>query len=180
MIDQARLLQERKGLVNITWEIGDVTSLPFPDGAFSVVLSRYAFHHLLDPSHVLNEMARVCRPDGRIVVADVFTVSAEQGVAYDRVEKLRDPSHARALRSDELRSMFADAGLRLLGTEYYRLTVDLESLLIASRTPSAESEQVRRLIAADIGKNETGFEPRRLGAGIEFSFPVVVLVAEKR
>ncbi len=113
MIDQAGLLQRKKGLTNLAWEIGNVTALPFPEGAFSVALSRYAFHHLLDPSRVLAEMARVCDPGGRVVITDVFVTSADQGAAYDRVEKLRDPSHVRALRLEELQTMFTSAGLEL-------------------------------------------------------------------
>ena len=49
MLAQARKLQEQKGLANLSWEVGDVSALPFADAAFSVVLSRYAFHHLPNP-----------------------------------------------------------------------------------------------------------------------------------
>lgn len=178
MIDQARLLQRKKGLTNVAWEIGNVTALPFSDGAFSVALSRYAFHHLLDPSRVLSEMARVCEPGGRVALADVFVTSADQGAAYDRVEKLRDPSHVRALRLEELQSMFASAGLELTRTEFYRLAVDLDSLLSASRTLADAADQVRKLLVADVGRNQTGMEPKRVGGGIEFSFPVVILAGK--
>ena len=47
-------------------------------------------------------MVRVCRPGGRVAVIDVFTSSPEQAEAYNRVEKLRDPSHVRALSLEEL------------------------------------------------------------------------------
>src|ERR1051326_9124432 len=58
MIERAKDLQRREGLENLTWHIGDVRSLPFDDHCFSVVLSRYAFHHLQNPLEVLVEMAR--------------------------------------------------------------------------------------------------------------------------
>ena len=57
-----------KGLSNLTWKVGDILPLPFVDEPFSLVLSRYSFHHFLDPKAVLSEMIRVCRPGGRVMV----------------------------------------------------------------------------------------------------------------
>src|SRR5262245_41056251 len=62
MIEQAQARQRAKGLTNLTWLVGDAVPLPFPDAAFSVVVTRYSFHHFLDPRAVLAEMVRVCRP----------------------------------------------------------------------------------------------------------------------
>src|SRR6185369_10253048 len=66
MIERARALQQEKGLTNVTWRLGDVLPLPFADGSFSIVTSRFAFHHFLDPGAVLAEMKRVCAPGGRV------------------------------------------------------------------------------------------------------------------
>lgn len=175
MIEQAKSLQRQKGISNLSWEVGNVEALPFSDESFSIVLTRYTFHHFLNPGAVLREMTRVCRHSGRVVVADVFTTSNAQAAAYDRVEKWRDPSHARALGLEELKSLFADAGIALDRQEFYRLGVELESLLRATATEPSAADQVRQLLAADIGKNETGMSPRRVGSAIHFSFPVVVL-----
>src|SRR5207244_7010379 len=64
MIERARALQAEKGLENVSWRLGDVLPLPYPDGSFSIVTSRFAFHHFLDPRGVLAEMKRVCAPGG--------------------------------------------------------------------------------------------------------------------
>src|SRR4030095_14769010 len=52
------------GLANVTLDHGDVQALPYADGTFSIVVSRFAFHHFADPRAVLAEMRRVCRPGG--------------------------------------------------------------------------------------------------------------------
>jgi ubiquinone/menaquinone biosynthesis C-methylase UbiE len=179
MIAQAEQLQERKQLKNVSWQVGDVERLPMADDTFSIVVCRYALHHLLEPARVLGEMARVCEPGGRVVVADVFTKSVEQGVAYDRVEKLRDPSHVRALRLDEITAMFQAAELQITGTEFYRLAVGLEPCLQASATVHGAAEEVRQLLTADIGKDATGMSPQWAGDALQFSFPVVVVAARK-
>ena len=62
MIDRARALVRERGLANVTLTVGDVRPLPYEDGAFSLVVSRFAFHHFPDPGAVLREMVRVCAP----------------------------------------------------------------------------------------------------------------------
>ena len=47
MIEQANLLKQEKKLNNIKYEIGDVTHLPYVDASFSLVVTRYSFHHLV-------------------------------------------------------------------------------------------------------------------------------------
>ena len=65
-----------------------------------------------------------------MAVIDVFTTSSpEQAEAYNRVEKLRDPSHVRALSLEELTSLCHDAGLWGLRTAFYKLEMELETLL---------------------------------------------------
>lgn len=65
MIAQARDRQRKGGLDNMTWQVGDAMRLPFEDGRFDVVLTRYSFHHIPDPAAALREMTRVCRPGGK-------------------------------------------------------------------------------------------------------------------
>src|SRR6516165_5347835 len=62
MLDRALKLAIDKGLANTTWRQGDVYSLPFDDAGFTIVTTRFSFHHFLDPAAVLREMVRVCTP----------------------------------------------------------------------------------------------------------------------
>ena len=57
MIAQARERQRSLKLDNIEWHVGDATRLPFADGEFDVVLTRYSFHHMPDPAAALREIA---------------------------------------------------------------------------------------------------------------------------
>ncbi len=52
----------------------DMRSMPFPDGAFDVVVSRAAVHNLYrvgERQAAIREIARVLRPGGRAVIADI-------------------------------------------------------------------------------------------------------------
>ena len=56
---------------------------------------------LSGPLAVVAEMCRVCKQGGRVAVADVFTsADPAKAEAYNRLERLRDPSHVRALDDD--------------------------------------------------------------------------------
>ncbi len=179
MIEQAQARQQSKGLTNLTWLVGDAVPLPFPDAAFSVVVTRYSFHHFLAPRAVLAEMVRVCQAGGRVVVIDVFTSSPEQAKAYNRVEKLRDPSHVRALSLDELTGLFQDAGLGAVQIAFYKLEMQLGSLLARSFPNPGDADRIRQIFADDIGLDRLGVGVHRRDEALHFAFPVVVVAGEK-
>ena len=171
MIDQARARQARTGLANLDWHIGDATALPFEDGRFDRVTTRYSFHHMPNPAAALAEMKRVCRVDGRVVVIDA-TPTADAQQAYDAMERLRDPSHTSALTLDQLRRMGRDAGLREVLIDGYRLEARLDTL--------ADSEDMPALVAMfdeDIaaGTDRIGVGAWHAPDGIGFHFPVSIM-----
>jgi SAM-dependent methyltransferase len=65
LLELARQRAEAEGL-QATFLDGDPGELPFPDGAFEVVLSAAADLLAPDPPCAAGELLRVCRPGGRI------------------------------------------------------------------------------------------------------------------
>ena len=179
MIERAKELQRSQGLTNVAWHVDAVPPLPFEDESFSLVFTRYSFHHILDPLAVLKEMVRVCKASGRVVVVDVFMTTNEQARAYNHMEKLRDPSHVRALLLDELESLFDHAGLAIPKATFYKQPMSLEALLKGSFPNPGEGEQVRQIITDDVGKNELGLGVERLDGVIRFAYPIAVFVSLK-
>jgi ubiquinone/menaquinone biosynthesis C-methylase UbiE len=180
MIEQARALQQSHRLANLTWRIGHVLPLPFADDSFSLVVTRYSFHHFLDPKAVLAQMVRVCAPGGRVAVVDVFTSSPEQAEAYNRMEKLRDPSHVRALSLEELTGLFHEAGLQNVRRQFYKHAFGLEPVLQGSFPNPGDAYKVRRLFEDDLGVNRLGLGVHRKEGDVHFAYPIVILVGHKR
>jgi ubiquinone/menaquinone biosynthesis C-methylase UbiE len=65
LIVTARDLGVKEGL-GVDFEVGDAERLDYPDASFDVVSSAHGVVHAYDHRAVANELARVCRPGGRL------------------------------------------------------------------------------------------------------------------
>jgi len=180
MIERARALAAEQRLVNLSFQVGDVLPLPFADAAFSIVVSRFAFHHFLDPAAVLAEMHRVCRPGGRVVVADLLASSdPAKADGFHRMEMLRDPSHARALTLAQLRALFRAAGFAAPAEAFWRMDIDVEGLLQRS-FPAPDSEAIiRRMFEDSVADDGLGLETRREDGRLRFTYSNVILTGAR-
>jgi ubiquinone/menaquinone biosynthesis C-methylase UbiE len=178
MIERARQIQREKDLNNLSWQIGNVLPLPFPDASFSLVITRYSFHHFLEPQAVFTEMVRVCTPGDRVLVADVIMLP-EKREFLDQEEKLRDPSHTRTLTPDEFCRMADDLQLRNIKTKFFQSVRNLNAHLKASFPNPGDEEKVRQIFREDIGKDDLGLGAHWQGDEIYFAYPIIVLVGRK-
>ena len=181
MLERARLLAAEKRLTNVSWREGDVTALPYPDGAFTIVVTRFAVHHFPDPPAVFREMVRVCAPGGRIVVVDTFgSADPAKAATFNRLEKLRDPSHVRCLALAELKGLFRDAGLGEPRERFSELRDTVDNLLARSFPNPGDDAKIVELFTASLDDDCLGIPLRRSGDRLEYAYPVAILAAERR
>ncbi len=147
MLDAARL---RARALDLPLQLhrGDATLLPFPDGSFDVVLAVTVLCLVPDAAQAVREMARVLRPGGRLVLADLgrFNLWA----AKRRVQSWLGASfwrstHFRSQR--ELCALARHAGLNVVavrGTVHFppsalaaRVLAPVEPMLTRWRVPGA-------------------------------------------
>ena len=178
MLDRARAHAAQLGLTNVTWRQDDVLPLPWPDASFSIVTSRFAFHHFLDPLAVLREMKRVAAPGARVVVVD-STPDTRRADAFNRMERLRDPSHVRSLPVDEHRELYATVGLPEPRVTSYRLEGEMESLIGRSFPNPGDDEKIRQIFRQALADDSLDIQPRLEAGQIRYGFPVSVLVADR-
>ena len=142
---------------------GDATDLPFPDDQFDVVVSRFALHHMDDPASAIGEMARVCRPRGSVTLIDMVA----GGARHDELERLRDPSHTRALPEEEYRGMFAAARREAERDAEWEQTMPVEHWLEQAKTPEAARDRIRTAFEEEAdGGAATGLRASRTDDGL--------------
>lgn len=180
MLERARRYQAEQQVANVAWQLGSSTDLPFADHTFDCVVTRFSFHHFLDPLAALGEMKRVARPGGTVLVCDVAPSPATQD-AFNHWEILRDPSHTCALTLAEFEGLGDAAGLLLRRKETCPFDRDLEGLLAGSFPKAGDADRIRALFEADIrsGRNSLGVGARRENGAISLTYPVVVLAWQK-
>lgn len=182
MLEQARAAQADRGMTNIEWIEGDAIALPFGDESFSIVSSGAAFHHFEQPERVLAEMVRVCRPGGRVAIIDV-TPEADKAQAYDRMERMRDPSHGHAHSIGEFLEMGARLGLiepvsqtNLAGPMPY-------AAVLATSFPEEHSrEDLLALMRADAdgGEDRLGFKASVQDSEVMVTYPMSIICWVRR
>jgi len=73
----------------IDLQLQDARRLKFESGSFEAVVSATLFHHLIHPQLVLNEMLRVCKSPGKIIISDL-NEQGQQAVAAVHSEEGRE------------------------------------------------------------------------------------------
>ena len=145
------------GIMNVLLEEGNAAELPFVDASFDLVMCRGALHHFADRDAAVAEMARVCRPGGRVVVADMVAPSAEVRDAFDALHRSLDPSHAGVLLEAELAGLLeAAVGPLTYGETSDPFRIAVEHIL----TDAADRDAVVSALQAELaGGAATGFDP---------------------
>jgi len=67
MVELAR--REAAGLDNATFAVGDATALDDADGSYDGALARFTIHHVPVPARLVEELARVVRPGGHLLLS---------------------------------------------------------------------------------------------------------------
>lgn len=155
---------------NVVFQIGDASALPFLSDSFDLVVCRFAVHHFESPVRPLAEMARVCRSDGRVAVIDVVSPHPQLADRHNEIERLRDPTHVRALTHDELVEQLSLGGLSIESSVAHDQKLDLERWLSQSQTPPDVAGDIRRALEAELAGGEpTGMRPRQIDGELSFT-----------
>jgi ubiquinone/menaquinone biosynthesis C-methylase UbiE len=170
MLAHGRRQAERDGIANVRFEEGAAEDLPYPPGSFDLVMTRFSLHHFVRPHVATREMARVCRPGGRLAVIDIVSPE-DEGLAarYNHLERLRDPSHTRALPPSELKRLIEEGGIRITGDSRRDVPNDLLQWLDRTRTAGSSREEILESLNGELsGGPATGMRPFTAGDRLQF------------
>ncbi len=114
MVSKARAnlagYQARTGLDNVEFRLGEIEHLPVADASVDVVLSNCVINLSPEKAQVWAEVARVLKPDGRVVASDMaLRQPLPEGMGH--VMGAWSSCVAGAIEIDAYRAMVEDAGL---------------------------------------------------------------------
>ncbi len=146
MLETVRAAAAERGLHNIEVRQAAAEQLPFADGDFDVVLSRFSTHHWRRRNAGLREARRVLKREGLAIFIDV---AAPEDALLDThlqtVELLRDVSHVRNYRPSEWVAALAAAGFALDGVTARRLPLRFDDWVARTRTDPTHVAAIRSL-----------------------------------
>ena len=138
MVGWARERVAREGRQGLTFQVADIDALPFKDGEFDAIVAMGVIEYLENDQKALDELVRVLRPGGRIVLTTPNLISPfrwlDEGIR--RVEKPLVPllrrlrygaeKSAEKARADKPRLFHRDYSLSGLAGQLERRGIKIE------------------------------------------------------
>lgn len=160
------------GVSNVLLQRGNAAAMPFVDASFDLVLCRSALHHFADCRAALEEMARVCRPGGRVAVLDMVPPDDASREDFDELHRLIDPSHHQVLTEDEITDLLEELLGPVALTDWgSSIRVPLSLMLNEGSQHEAALSRIKGELN---GGSATGFAPAAEGDDITVCFTHVV------
>ena len=149
-------------------------------GHDDTVTCRFAVHHFEEPARQIGEMARACRPGGRVAIVDLVAFDEALAPEHDRLERLRDPSHTRALPAREIAQLLEAAGVAVVDETVHDQRLAFDRWLAQGRPPAGAAEAIRAALEAELdGGPQTGMRPLEHEGALHFMQRWAILLGEK-
>lgn len=151
-----------RGLANIETRSASVEHLPFANGGFDFVATRFSAHHWRDLERGLREARRVLKSGSPAIFIDVCgPIAAPLDTHLQAIELLRDPSHVRDYTLTEWTAALARAGFQVRACRTRPLRLDFQRWILRMRTPDINAQSIRALqtIASDMTRRHFAIEP---------------------
>ncbi|UOQ91647.1 class I SAM-dependent methyltransferase [Halobacillus shinanisalinarum] len=167
---------------NIHYVIADAEELPFLQSSFDVVTCRIAPHHFPHPDQFISEVQRVLKQGGYFIMIDnIASENNDLDHFYNTLEKMRDPSHVRALKISEWEKLFLKYDLQLKEQLQRKKNLPFSDWLNRTLDNESEKKQVVSFIenAEDHVKSYFAFQKKK-GEMIDFSIDEWMVMTVKQ
>ncbi|MCH7713447.1 MAG: class I SAM-dependent methyltransferase [Chloroflexi bacterium] len=184
MLQQAQRIASERELSNVAVSRNVAEALPVASGSLDLVTTRMAAHHFQDFEVMLDEVRRVLKPGGVLLMADSVAPEEDDVARWmNGIELRRDYSHIENRKATHIESLMEDRGLKVSEREFTRIGLRFNDWAARTATSEAETNALRKdfLTASTAVKEAFQIDPV---AGddaedISFSWPCIIYRAVK-
>lgn len=157
-IERARLRAAEAGISNLSFDVGDIYQLDFPDSQFDAIFCHNVLEHVGDPLRALQEMHRVLKVGGVIGVRDLDMGGILVAPTDERIARFATifeadwagvGGHPRLGR--QLRGLLAEAGFTVLAAsasyDYFSTGEQLQLVSQIGSSRVKDTDFVERVLA---------------------------------
>jgi ubiquinone/menaquinone biosynthesis C-methylase UbiE len=150
-----------RGVPNASVQIGDAQALPFESGSFDFVFCRFLMEYLPDKQRALQEMLRICRCEGKILLQDLdgqlLWHSPEDPELQQTIERVVnrlastgfDPFVGRKLFNLSYEAGLAEINVQVEPYHLYAGTIAQEQLDLWQRKLEIAKPQLKKVLGSD-------------------------------
>ncbi len=180
MLQQARRIGNQRGLDNVGLCQNTAEALPFADDSVDLVTCRVAAHHFRDFERALDEIHRVLRVEGVLLMADSIAPEDDSVAEWmNDIELRRDFSHVKNRRASEIEATLDVRRMNIVEREHPRIQLRFNAWVARSATPAPQVESLRRDFLNAPAAVREAFQIQPADGDIRFSWPCLVFQAVK-
>ena len=181
MLQQTRRLGQERQLGNLMICQSAAEALPIADNSLDLVTCRVAAHHFTNFAQALNEIQRLLKVGGALVMAD--SVAPEDDVVAEwmnDIELRRDFSHVKNRQVSEIEAMLAERGLDVVQQKHARIYLQFNDWVARTATSQEQVTTLRDDFLSASPAVQEAFQIQAVGDDIHFSWPCLVFRAVKQ
>lgn len=164
----------------VSFRLAAAQRMPFRGESFDAIVCRLVLNHTHKPEHILQELVRLLKPGGALILAELLGADdSVKRATQNTIEARRNPSHVAALSAEQYRKLVTNARLTIEAETVAVYEQDLEEWLTDLQSNPATRSVVREMMEAGLETDAAGLKVRRHSGKLVFDRRLIYIRAVK-
>ncbi|MEZ4623189.1 MAG: class I SAM-dependent methyltransferase, partial [Caldilineaceae bacterium] len=180
MAEYFRLSSAAPQAKQVSFRLASAQRTPFRNESFDAVVCRLVLHQSHKPERILQEIVRLLKPGGILIVADLLGADDPvKRATQNTIEARRNPSHVAAYSVEQYRKLINSAGLTIEHETAALFEQDIEDWLLDLEANPASRSVVREMMEAGLETDAAGLNVRHHSGKLVFDQRILYVKARK-